>query len=288
MTLLVYVAGVVLLSLVFSHPFYLLGLLLAVVGIIIASGNFNGLKLYLLLGAGMVGVIVLVNALFVQAGTTVLFYGAPLPFPGKIRITLEALCFGLGMGARLLVILGAFCFYTTTVHPDKVLMMCSRFGNKSVLAATLSTRLFPLMIRDAQRITGVMRCRGVKMDTGGLTQRVKNRLPVINVMLLSSLERSLQFAESMQARGYGSGERTFFSREMLRPRDYIILSTTVLVLAAGLYAALQGWASYQYYPRLGSIAPDDAKVALLLTLGLLTPAVLNWGWLKYPKFKSKI
>ncbi|SFR01210.1 energy-coupling factor transporter transmembrane component T family protein [Desulfoscipio geothermicus] len=283
-----YISIIIILSLIFSHPVYLLGLLLAVGTVIIASGNFREWTPYLLISLGMITVIMLVNAVFVQAGSTVLFYGPRVPVLGKIRITLEAICFGIGMGIRLLVIVSAFCFYTYAVHPDKALKLFSKFGNKSVLAVTLSTRLFPLMIRDVRRITEVQRCRGVKLDTGSRWQRVKNRLPVINVLLLSSLERSLQLAESMQARGYGSGKRTCYTRDLWRPRDCLIFSAAVLSLLTGIWAVWQGWAGYTYYPRLESLQLNDLKMAAVIVLALTVPTVLSWGWKKWPLLKSKI
>lgn len=288
LTAVTYIAAIVILSLIFSHPVYLLGLFLAVGAAIAASGNLREWKPYLLVSLGMVAVIMLVNAVFVRAGSTVLLYGPRVPGLGKIKITLEAICFGAAMGIRLLVIISAFCLYTHAVHPDKVLKLFSRLGSKSVLAVTLSTRLFPLMARDALRIAEVQRCRGVKLDTGSRWQRLKNRLPIINVLLLSSLERSLQVAESMQARGYGSGKRTYYSRDLWRPRDFLILSAVAVSLAAGIMAALQGWSGYTFYPRLEEFRLDELKMAILVALTLTVPAVLGWGWKKWPLLKSKI
>ncbi|MCG8399972.1 MAG: energy-coupling factor transporter transmembrane protein EcfT, partial [Firmicutes bacterium] len=188
----------------------------------------------------------------------------------------------------LLVIISVFCFYTYAINPDKALKLFSRFGSKSVMAVTLSTRLFPLMIRDGLRITEVQRCRGVRMDTGGRLQRIKNRLPIINVLLLSSLERSLQLAESMQARGYGSGKRTYYTRDLWRPRDYLIMAAATFSMLAGVWAALQGWSAYNYYPELEKFDLGHLKTAFVITLALTIPALINWGWKKWPLLKSKI
>lgn len=285
---LAHITVIILLSLIFSHPVYLLGLLLAVGTVIIASDNLREWKPYLLISLGMIMVIMLVNAVIVQAGSTVLLYGPRVPVLGKIRITLEAICYGAGMGIRLLVIISAFCFYTYAVHPDKVLKLFGRIGSKSATAITLATRLFPLMIRDMRRITEVQRCRGVNLDTGSWWQRVKNRLPVINVLLLSSLERSLQLAESMQARGYGSGKRTCYTRDLWRPRDYLILAAAALSLITGLWAALQGWSGYTYYPVLEKFHLGELKMAIIVVLTLMVPAALSWGWRKWPLLRSKI
>ncbi|MDD3888385.1 MAG: energy-coupling factor transporter transmembrane component T [Syntrophomonadaceae bacterium] len=287
-TIVTFIGVVFLLSLIFSHPVYLLGLLLAVGVVIIAAGHFNEWKIYLKFTLVMIIIIMIINVIFVQVGETVLFLGPRVPVLGKIKITTEALAFGAGMGVRLLVIISVFCLFTYAVHPDKVLKLFSKWGIKSVLIITLSTRLFPLMVKDYFRIMEVQRCRGVKFDTGKWWERAKNLLPVASVLLVSCLERSLQLAESMQARGYGSGIRTYYIRDLWRPRDYLILMGVFVSLLTGFWAALQGWSSYDYYPRLPAIKLGEIKVAGIVVIMLTIPAILDWGWQKWPLLKSKI
>ncbi|MDS1029251.1 energy-coupling factor transporter transmembrane component T [Bacillota bacterium LX-D] len=288
LTALSFIVVVTFLALLFSHPVYLFGLLLVTGLVLAAAENLREWKPYLEVSLGMLVIIMLVNSCLVHVGTTVLWNGPNVPVIGRIRITLEALCYGAAMGVRLLVIISIFCLYTYAVHPDKVLKLFSRLGNKSVLAITMGTRLFPLMLGDVLRITEVQRCRGAKLDTGSFMQKVKNRLPIINVLLLSSLESSLQTAEAMQARGYGSGKRTYYSRELWRPRDSLIMSATVLAFLLGLWSAWQGWANYTYYPRLENITRSDFPAAAVLIFLLAIPAFLSWGCKKWPRFKSKI
>ncbi|MDD2585876.1 MAG: energy-coupling factor transporter transmembrane component T [Syntrophomonadaceae bacterium] len=287
-TIVAFVGVVFILSLVLSHPVYLLGLFLAVGVVIIAAGHLKEWKVYLKFSIIMIIIIMIINAIFAQVGETVLFIGPRIPVLGKIKITMEALAFGAGMGVRLLVIISAFCLYTYAVHPDKVLKLFSKWGNKSVIVITLSTRLLPLMVGDYLRITEVQRCRGVKLDTGRWWERAKNILPVVSVILISCLERSLQLAESMHARGYGSGFRTYYTRELWRPRDYIILTALFISFITGVWAALQGWSNYSYYPRLSVINLGEIKAASIVVLTLMIPAILNWGWKKCPLLKSKI
>lgn len=287
-TMLAFVGVVFLLSLIFSHPAYLCGLLVVVSGVIISAELFSKWKVYLKLAVPMIIFLMIINAIFVNVGSTVLWIGPRVLVIGKIKITMEALAYGATMGIRLLVITSVFCLYTYAVQPDKALKVFSGWGNKSVLVITLATRLFPLMVSDVKRITEVQRCRGVKFETGKWWQRAKNMLPVISVLLLSCLERSLQIAESMQARGYGSGKRSNYSRDLWRPRDFIILFAVIISLIIGVWAAIKGWSTYSFYPRLVTIEFDEIKMAFVMVAILIFPAFLNWGWKKWPLLKSKI
>ncbi|ATW27579.1 energy-coupling factor transporter transmembrane component T family protein [Candidatus Formimonas warabiya] len=287
-TALSFILTVFLLSLLFSHPVYLLALFCAVGLVIGAAGIVPQWKGYLKFTLSMMVILMMVNALFVHNGATVLLRGPRLPVLGQTQITLEALAYGAGMGIRLLVIISVFCFYTYAVHPDKVLKLFSRWGRQSVLAITLATRLFPLITQDFKRITEIQRCRGVKLTSGSWWEKIKNFVPIMSVLLLSCLERSWQMAESMQARGYGSGPRTSYHRDLWRPRDWLILAGLGLGLGTGLWAVLAGWSAYAYYPRLGKIDLASIKLAGVLMITLALPALLSWGWKKWPLFRSKI
>ncbi len=287
-TLMAYVCLIIALSMVYSHPLYLLGILFAIGLVMISSDNLQEWKGYLKFSILMILVILIVNVIVVNRGATVLYRGGRLPVIGRIKITLEALTFAIGMGIRLLIIISGFCFYTYTVHPDGVLRLFSKWGNKSVLVITLATRLFPLMIEDFRRISEIQRCRGVKLNSGRWYERAKNTLPIFSVLLLSSLERSFQIAESMHARGYGSGDRSSYKRNYYRPRDYLILMSVFFAITLCLWAYLMGLSTYKYYPRLQSLDIQSIVIVGILTFILSFPALLNWGWKKWKTLRLKI
>lgn len=287
-TIAFFILAIFILSLIFTHPLYLLGLLLVVGISIVSTGNYHQWKGYLKFAVPMMIMIILINALFVHAGASVLYSGPRLPFIGKIRITTEAVAYGVGMSIRLLVIISLFCLFTYIIQPDKFMKMFSKIGNKSVFVIILSMRLFPLMVSDYRRIMEVQRCRGVKIDTGTWIDRTKNLLPITSVLLLSCLERSFQQAESMYARGYGSGKRTVFQKELWRIRDYMIILASVIGLIGGIYAVVKGYAVYAYYPRLIAINYTEMKTMVLVTISLLFPIALNWGWSKWAILRLKI
>jgi energy-coupling factor transport system permease protein len=287
-TIAFFIFAIFFLSLIFTHPVYLLSLLAVVFILIVDSGNFKEWKGYLKIAIPLVLIIIIINALFVRVGSTVIYSGPRLPFIGKVRITLEALAYGAGMGVRLMTIISIFCFYTYTVQPDRFMKLFSRFGNKTVFIVTLSIRLFPLMISDYRRIMEVQRCRGVKIDSGGFRNRIKNTFPIVSVLLLSSLERSFQQAESMYSRGYGSGKRTVYNRELWRIRDYMIIAMTVIAIIAGLASYIKGFGTYSYYPVLTHFDISEFNLLYIVITALIFPAILDWGWKKWPILKLKI
>jgi len=287
-TMLVFILSLFLLSLVFSHPAYLLGLFLAVGAVIIASDTAREWRSYMKLTLAMILLIVLINAVVGQAGSTPLVSGGRVPLLRHLRVTVEGLAYGAGMGLRLLVVISVFCLYTYAVHPDKILSLLSRWMTRATLVITLATRLFPLMIGDFYRITEVQRCRGVKFEGGRWWERAGNLIPVASVLLLSSLERSLLLAESMHARGFGSGTRSYYHRELWRPRDWLVMAGVMIGVITALVAVGRGWSYYMYYPRLAAITGKEVGLASVMTVMFSVPAVLAWGWKSWPWLRSKI
>ncbi|HHW91295.1 MAG TPA: energy-coupling factor transporter transmembrane protein EcfT [Firmicutes bacterium] len=288
LTGLLYVATLVILALLFSHPLYQLALFLAVGGVLLAAGGWQVWRPYLYFSLTMLVFIVGFNGVLGGWGETILFVGPALPILGRLRLTLEALLYGAGMGLRLLVLTSAFCFYTHMVDPEGVMRLLSPLGSRFVLVITMATRFLPLLVQEFYRIMAVQRCRGVKVAGTSLKEKVGSMVPVLNILLLAALERSLKVAESMQARGYGSGPRLVYVTDLWRPRDYLMLAALALSFLLGVVAVAAGWARYTYYPRLEGLQTGSLVPALIIMLVLALPAVLNWGWLHWTWLKSRI
>jgi energy-coupling factor transport system permease protein len=283
-----YIAAMVLLCLIFSHPLYLFSLFVALNMVILSAGIISEWLTYLKFSLMLIFLIILVNTLFVHAGATVLIHGPRIPIIGTIRITLEALCYGVGMGLRLLVMMGAFCLLTYAVHPDRVLKALGGGQSKIMLTLSISLRLFPLIAGDFVRITEAQRCRGVNFQARDPRVRIRKYVPVLNTVLLSSLERSFQLAESLQSRGYGTTRRTCYHEVLRRPRDYLVLMMVLLGLGYALILILSGSTGYSYYPRLQPVKGAEIIMAVGLGLFFMFPALLNWGWERCRFLKSKI
>jgi len=287
---LAYLGTLLVLALVFTNPLYLLGILLVVVLAIRASDGLEAWESYLKIALFMMVMIMLINPLVSPAGSTIIWQGPRIPVFGRPTVSLEAICYGAAMGVRLLSIISIFCLYNLVVHPDKALNLFSRFAGKSVLVISLATRMFPAMVRELENIRGVQWLRGVDFSKGSAREKVRKYSSLVNILLLSSLEGSLETAESMQARAFGSGPRTCFSRNRWRSRDTLFLSGSACALGAGLWGLFNGFGSFTFYPRLDYLISGPGTVALLLIVlfSLSVPVLIGWGCERWPYLNSKI
>jgi energy-coupling factor transport system permease protein len=287
---LAYLSTLLVLALVFNHPLYLAGLLLVLGLAIWAAKGLAVWENYLKIGLAMMGLIMLINPLMTRAGGTIIWYGPLIPVFGRLTISLEAIYYGVAMSIRLLDIISVFCLYNLIVHPDQVLNLFSRFASKSTLVISLATRMFPVMAARLEDIKGVQQTRGVDLSKGSRKEIAKKYFSLINNLLISSLEDSLEIAESMQARAFGSGPRSCYRRNLWRPRDTLCLSGSAVALGAGIWGLHHGFSVYNYYPQMDCLVngPETVAILLIVIFTLSFPAALSWGWQFCPYLKSKI
>ncbi|OIQ56536.1 energy-coupling factor transporter transmembrane protein EcfT [Moorella thermoacetica] len=285
-----YLGGLLVLTLLFTNPLYLLGLLLVILLCIAAVRGWETWETYFRLSLSMMILVIIINPLLVRTGETVIWWGPRLPVFGRLTVSLEAVCYGAAMSVRLLAVISIFCLYNLTVHPDKVLSLLARFASRSALVLSLATRMFPAMLRQMENIREVQAMRGVDFQAGTLKERLSRYAALMNILLLSSLEDSLEIAEAMQARAFGSGKRSCYRQDTWRPRDSLCLGGSLLALAVAVYGQAKGFSTFSFYPQLGYLIPGPMTVVVLIIilLALSVPVVLSWGWQRCPYIKAKI
>jgi len=170
---------------------------IAVVLLIVCLRAPSGRRRLYLVGALGSGLAVFVLTPFVSSiGWHVIWSGPTVPVLGQLDITREELRLGLFQGLRLTAVALAFAAYALLLDHDR-LVQSVRFARRSVLAMALATRLVPTLERDAAGLVEALRGRGVEVS--GVRGRGRMLVP----LLAGSLERSLNLAEAMEARGYG-------------------------------------------------------------------------------------
>jgi energy-coupling factor transporter transmembrane protein EcfT len=179
-------------------------------------------RLYLVgaLASGLA--IVLVTPFVETIGSHPLWTGPTVPVLGTLDVTREELRNGLFQGLRLTAVALAFAAYALLLDHDR-LVRSAGFARRSVLAVALATRLVPTLERDAAGLVEALRGRGVEVS--GLRGRAR----LLSPLLGGSLERALNLAEAMEARGFGRPGATRASS----PR-WTALDRSALAAAAGL------------------------------------------------------
>ena len=178
-------------------------------------------------GALLSGLGVVVLTPFVETiGSHPIWTGPTLPVLGQLDITREELHNGLFQGLRLTAVALAFAAYALLLDHDR-LVQAAGFARRSVLTIALATRLVPTLERDASGLVESLRGRGLEV------RGVRGRARLLGPLLAGSLERALNLAEAMEARGYGLPGATRATRPRWTTLDRLALVGAVILVAMG-------------------------------------------------------
>ena len=211
---------------------------------------------------------ILLNFVSAHLGTTALF-SLPASIPGLGGpYTLEALAYGatggLTIAAAILAVAPLSLMLESNEIVDALPASLSRTG--SALAASLN--LVPAVATTFAQVSEAQRMRGWR------PRGPRSWAEVVVPVVLTSVESSLQLAESMEARGFGSGPRTHVQPPAMSAVDWLVTGGAGAAVLLFVFASWAGWAApWAAYPTLTAPEVDTRP---LLACALLFVPVLVW------------
>lgn len=181
-----------------------------------------------------------VNPLLNKSGKTVLFHWFGRPY------TLEALYYGMALGAIMVVMLLWFGCYSAVLTSDKFTALFGRLIPALSLLLVMVLRMIPAFTRKARQIILARRAIG-KGAEEKLPEKAKNGAAILSALTDWALEGSIITADSMRSRGYGTGKRTNFQIYSMTSRDYVLLG---LILGLEIAVIALGGTDASFTPRL--------------------------------------
>jgi energy-coupling factor transport system permease protein len=252
-----------------GHPIVLVGLAAIVLAGAAGAGVLREVGRVAAWMAPWAVVIAVINMLVVRQGFTILARLGEVPPFGQVDLTLEALVYGSLFGLRLLVVASAFALFTVAVDPDDLLRVLRRASVRSALAATLATRLVPVLAADARRVEEARRCRA---DGGG--EGAAARVAVLRAVAGNALDRALDVAATLEVRGYGSARRG--SAGGGRPwsrHDRAFAASAAGIVALTIASRVVPIAGFETYPELHATG-GGAPAAVALSVAYAVVALL--------------
>ncbi|MEW6553471.1 MAG: energy-coupling factor transporter transmembrane component T [Actinomycetota bacterium] len=283
------VASLAAAALLLENPLYVMVVCAGTMGIILCAETWEECRAFLRIGLVVALFIAVLNPLVNSQGEHVLVYGPRIPLWGSLDITLEAVLYGLSSALRVFTVIMICGLASTVINPDDLLGMFSRFSSRSSLSAALAVRLYPSMVSEARAIREVQLVRGERLKGGGRFSRAKAHLPMLLSLFQGSLDRAASIAESMSARGFGSGGRTRMRRSPFRARDAVVVTLSMSLLGVAVAASVGGKGAYSFFPTLSDPWSEASPAALTaLAAVLLSVVLLSWSWKRWHWLRSKI
>ena len=168
-------------------------------------------------------------------------------------ITAEDLAWGALRGLRLWALLACFGTFNALIEHYRLLRLAPRSFFHAGLVVTIAISFVPQTLRAIGEISDAQRIRGHRL------RGLRSYLPLVAPLLAGSLEKSIQLAEALDARGYGRTRAADRRHGQLQ----LLLIAGVLLLGAGLF----GWLYYGAAAELPALGLGGLG-ALLLGLAL--------------------
>jgi energy-coupling factor transport system permease protein len=263
-----YCAALAIAALVLSAPIALGAIAVALAGAAVGAGVWPDMARAIRFALPLGVLVMVVNALVVRDGLTVIARLGNWPVLGQLDVTLEATVAGAVLGLRAVELVLCGALYTAAVDPDEVLRLFRRFSFHSALTATLATRMVPVLARDARRMADAQRCR---------PGRPPSRAQLMRAATSGVLDRALDVAAALEVRGYGAARRPGRGWRQRRPwsrHDLAFAAAAVAIPALAIAGRVTGWARFESDPALH--APVGVG-SVVLAAGLLACALLPFA-----------
>jgi len=251
-----------------TNPVYKVLVLAAALSALAAGAGIRRIRGLLIAVLLVSAFAIALNFVSAHLGTTVLFeLPAQIPALGG-PYTLEALVFGASGGVTISAAILAAAPFSLLLDSHEVMDALPAALSRTGVAIASSLNLVPAVATSFVEVTEAQRLRGWR------PRGPRSWIDVVVPVVLTSVEGSIQLAESMEARGFGSGARTAMASHALRRSDWVLVAASGLALAAFAVSRAAGWAADWYpYPTLTFPAMDPRPIAACL---LLFAPVLVW------------
>lgn len=245
----VWTAAAAVIAMIARNPLYTVLLLLAVSVVkAVHADEDRGLDLPLWrIGLVVIVLSTLFNALFVHIGATVLFrLPGAWPLVGG-PVTLEGAVYGANNGLVLLALLAVFLAFNSIVPMRELVRLTPRAFHDLGVVVLVAMTYVPETRRHLQQIQEAQAIRGHRL------RGPRDWQPIVIPLLVGGLERAVNLAEAMVARGYGA----------TTDREQPAWMRAGMVL--GLVSALGGWLVAVWISPAGWLLLTSA-VAFVLAL----------------------
>jgi len=251
-------------ALSFQHPLVLAAVIVATIGAAIGAGAARDLLSAARFTVPLAILVAVVNPFVIHEGLTVFWRFGDVPPFGQIDLTVEALVYGVLLGARVVAVALCCALFVAAVDPDETLQLFRRLSFRSALTAALAARLMPVLARDARRMADASACRAGPQP---------GRVAVMRAVATSALDRAVDVAATLEVRGYGARAAARRGHTPWSRHDAAFVASAVVLVALVVLARAAGVAAFTAYPSLSApVGPAEAGLAV---------AVIVVAWLPF-------
>ncbi|MDR1781712.1 MAG: energy-coupling factor transporter transmembrane protein EcfT [Bacilli bacterium] len=265
-----YFIGCIGFSMFSMNPIYLsISLLMAII-INVKLTSIISFKRIIFLVILFVLVCMIINAMFVHQGFTILFFMNDNP------ITLESIIFGLSFALMISATLIWFKNLSLIMDSDKVVYLLGRISPLLAFIISLVLRYIPYLqdyyhkIKDFHKINYDIKNRN-------LFDKLKSSIHCFLALVSFAFENSLDSVNSINSLGYGSRKRTNYHLYHFEKRDLFALVLLFICMGLTIFIYFYHNLSFYYYPKIAIVSLDSLSIIsyMMFLLFLILPLIFE-------------
>lgn len=187
-------------------------------------------------------ILAIINPLTVHHGKTVLFILNDNP------VTLEAVIYGIISAVRIIGVLYWLKILSDVMTSEKVIYLFGKISPKVALFVSMTLRFVPLFQRQWKKIYDTQKAMGYFQSDNAI-DFFRERMRILDILITWGLENGMITADSMEARGAGTGKRTNFSLYQMHTEDKMILLMIIFLTGIIFIAQWKGM-GMNVYPEI--------------------------------------
>ncbi|SMC90157.1 energy-coupling factor transporter transmembrane component T [Papillibacter cinnamivorans] len=269
---LAYFAGIILLSMLLLHPYFLVFSFLGGLAYFLRLRGRGALRFCFLFLLPLMAAAAVLNPLFNHAGVTILAY-----LPDGNPVTLESICYGAAAAGMFGAVLLWFACCGDVMTSDKWIYLFGRIFPAQSLLLSMALRFIPRYQMQAGVISRSQACLGRGATGKGILRKARGGLRILSILTTWALENAIETADSMKARGYGLPGRTSFSLFRFDGRDRIVFFILMGLAAAAFWGLAAGAAGIRFFPsiHLPETTPSVVAIRILYPVLCFLPLILD-------------
>jgi len=219
--------------------------------------------------------ITLINPLISHKGETVLFYINDLAF------TLEALLYGANAALLTASVLIWTYSFSRIMTVERVLCVTGKLSPGISVVISSAVRSIPLFSGYYSKISSIKMLNRSFDEEKTLPGELKKSLNDFSATCGLAIEGSIDEADSMDARGFGSEKRKSYSRFVFGRRDvFITVSILILTAVISVFAAT-GTLDFEFYPVIShaEYGPGFIAAITIYAIAAFYPTVSEAAWM---------
>jgi energy-coupling factor transport system permease protein len=237
---------ILILSMVFTDPLYLVGVLISVVLVGLVGKVIKETLVYLT-AIFFIGLIVFVLQIAFRPSGPVLFTVTPeswRAFGGWFPVTEGGLRYGISMGLRMLCLVSVFPVILTTTQPRDIVMALVEklyVPYEYAFMFTTALRFMPVIMSEVTTISEAQRSRAYAVEGWNPIRKMQAFAPIAMPIVFIAIGKADRLGLCMELRGYGNKNRTYLRQLHMTVADWVAVILLVAAVAISLWISSLGY-----------------------------------------------